>query len=73
MEAAPALWPKIVTLSGSPPKNRMFSFTHCRARIWSFDPTLPGITSSPVDKYPENVSNIYYVNWRFKYLSSHKR
>ena len=35
---APALWPIIVTLSGSPPNAEMLSFTHCIAVIWSYRP-----------------------------------
>ena len=36
--APPALIPKMVTCSGSPPKDLMWSWTHCRAMTWSKDP-----------------------------------
>ena len=34
----PADSPKMVTLSGSPPKAAMLSFTHCSAMAWSRKP-----------------------------------
>ena len=37
-EAEPADSPKIVTLSGSPPKAAMLRFTHWSAAIWSMSP-----------------------------------
>ena len=33
-QAAPVPWPMMVTLSGSPPKRAMFSWTQWRAAIW---------------------------------------
>ena len=37
----PPDWPMMVTLSGSPPKLAMLSFTHWRAATQSSIPTLP--------------------------------
>jgi hypothetical protein len=42
---APADYPKMVTLPGSPPKAPMFSCTHSSAAIWSRRPGL--VTPSP--------------------------
>ncbi len=41
----PADSPKTVTRSGSPPKARMLSRTHCSAATWSSSPRLAGAPS----------------------------
>lgn len=41
-EAPPALSPKMVTLSGSPPKVATFRLTHRNASTWSRKPLFPG-------------------------------
>ena len=41
----PADSPKTVTRSGSPPKARMLSRTHCSAATWSSRPRLAGAPS----------------------------
>ncbi len=48
----PALFPKMVTWLGSPPKSIMLSCTHWRAIVWSLRPRLPGNTLSPVERKP---------------------
>ena len=40
-ECPPALSPNIVTKFGSPPKSRIFSWTHLSAICWSFRPKFP--------------------------------
>lgn len=63
VKAAPALTPKIVTLSGSPPKLAIFSLTHSNAAIISFNPWFPGATLWPRFRNPSNTSKIKSINW----------
>jgi hypothetical protein len=55
----PALSPKIVTLSGSPPNAAMFLCTQRRASVWSFSAKLPGAASSPVLRKPSRKQRSY--------------
>lgn len=59
-EAEPALWPSMVTCSGSPPNKWMFWFTHFSAANWSFSPILPGRVVSPVERKP--IKNTKLIN-----------
>lgn len=63
VKAAPALAPKIVTLSGSPPKLAIFFFTHSKAAIISFNPWFPGATLWPRFRNPSNTSKIKSIDW----------
>jgi len=46
IEIAPADWPKIVTLSQSPPKAWMFFFTHLSASRWSRRPRFRALLAA---------------------------
>ena len=56
----PPDWPKTRTLPGSPPKRRMFFFTHSSARTISSIPTFPEEAKSGPDParwaYPRTFS-----------------
>lgn len=50
----------MVTLSGSPPRAWMLSWTQLRANVWSFSPRLPGSSESPVERYPTEAIILNY-------------
>ena len=65
--AAPVPWPIIVTFRGSPPKCSMFSWTQCKAAIWSRIPKLEGFpllfpSVLALRKPARNISNVI-SNW----------
>jgi hypothetical protein len=61
---APADWPKMVTLAGSPPKAPMFSCTHSSAAIWSRRPRL----ARPLPRFPAAHRHDPSLNAAFKPL-----
>lgn len=61
-DAAPADAPIIVIESGSPPNALIFFLIHFNASAWSFNPKLPGLAASPVDKKPE-------LEWKWKLVN----
>ena len=63
-DIAPADSPKIVTISGSPPKNEIRSWIHSSACIWSTMPFIPPFSFilSVISKKTKDTQTIIYSN-----------
>lgn len=62
MEVLPALSPKIVTCSGSPPNAAILLCTHWKANCWSFKPALPVAFGWFSARNPGSIINIRRSN-----------
>ena len=60
---APALLPKIVILSLSPPNFSIFSCTHFRAKTWSFNPAFPVAFGWFKFRKPGNIYFYYLLQY----------
>lgn len=58
-ETPPAEAPIIVIELGSPPNALILRLIHFNANVWSFNPKLPGLAASPVDRKP-TIKNFHW-------------